>query len=81
MLSFGKWVSREEGTLKDEWGLTWKRIGRYNEFVNPPLAGAGIADVMRFPDSTDAGRYRGVREEAERPFRDTTYAVVGNLTG
>jgi uroporphyrinogen decarboxylase len=71
-------ADRSEGTVRDEWGLTWKRIGRYNEFVNPPLAGAGIPDLMHhvFPDPTDPGRYRGVRERAERLFRDTEYAVV-----
>ncbi len=59
-------------------GLTWKRIGRYNEFVNPPLAGASLQDLMRypFPDPSDPGRYRGVREWAERLFRETEYAVV-----
>ncbi len=64
--------------MKDEWGLTWKRIGRYNEFVNPPLAGAGLPDLLRyrFPDPSDPGRYRGVREQAERLFRETDFAVV-----
>jgi uroporphyrinogen decarboxylase len=71
-------VNASEGTMKDEWGLTWKRIGRYNEFVNPPLSGASIADVMRysFPDPTDPGRYRGVRERAEHLFNETDYAVI-----
>ena len=71
-------VDEAEGTMKDEWGLTWKRIGKYNEFVNPPLAGAEISDLMRysFPDPTDPGRYKGVRESAERLFRETDYAVI-----
>jgi uroporphyrinogen decarboxylase len=71
-------VDEAEGTTKDEWGLSWKRVGRYNEFVNPPLAGAELADLMRyrFPDPMDPGRYRGVREHAERLFRETDFAVV-----
>jgi uroporphyrinogen decarboxylase len=75
---FSPMVDVAQGTLKDEWGLTWKRIGRYNEFVNPPLAGAGIPELMGYtlPDPTDPGRYRGVREWAERLFRETEYAVV-----
>ncbi len=71
-------VDAAEGTLKDEWGLTWKRFGRYNELVNPPLVGAGIPELMRyaFPDPADPGRYRGVREWAERLFRETDHAVI-----
>jgi uroporphyrinogen decarboxylase len=71
-------VNEEEKTLKDEWGLTWKRVGKYNEFVNPPLAGASLSELIRFPfpDPTDPGRYRGVREKAEHLFRETECAVV-----
>jgi uroporphyrinogen decarboxylase len=71
-------VDDEEHSFVDEWGLTWKRVGRYNEFVKPPLAGAGLSDVLRypFPDPSDPGRYRGVREWAERLYRQTNCAVV-----
>ena len=71
-------VNKADQSFVDEWGLTWKRVGHYNEFVNPPLAGAEVADLMRyrFPDPTDPGRYRGVREWAQRLFRETDYAVV-----
>ncbi len=30
-------VNRAERSFVDEWGLTWKRVGGYNEFINPPL--------------------------------------------
>jgi uroporphyrinogen decarboxylase len=71
-------VDEEAKTIRDEWGLSWKKVGKYNEFVNPPLAGASLAELVRhrFPDPTDPGRYRGVREKAEKLFRETEYAVV-----
>lgn len=75
---FAPVVDEAEGSFVDEWGLTWKRVGRYNELVNPPLAGAELSDILRyrFPDPADPGRYRGVREWAERLHRETDYAVV-----
>jgi uroporphyrinogen decarboxylase len=71
-------IDAAAGTMKDEWGLSWKRVGKYNEFVNPPLAGADLSDLKRyaFPDPADPGRYRGVRESAERLFNETEFAVV-----
>lgn len=68
----------KEQTMIDEWGLTWKRFGKYNEFVNPPLEGATVEDVLkyRFPDPDDPGRYRGVKERAKRLYEETDYAVV-----
>jgi uroporphyrinogen decarboxylase len=71
-------INEEEKTFIDEWGLTWKRIGRYNEFINPPLRDASVQDVMKykFPDPTDPGRYRGVREWAKQLYEETDYAIV-----
>ena len=71
-------VDKEEQTTIDEWGLTWKRFGRYNEFINPPLEGADISDVLAydFPDTDDPGRYRGLEEWVRSLYDDTDYAVV-----
>ena len=71
-------VDARAQTFTDEWGLTWKRVGKYNEFIAPPLQGASVQELLgyRFPDPTDPGRYRGVRDWAERLYRDTDYAVV-----
>jgi uroporphyrinogen decarboxylase len=71
-------IDVEEQTFIDEWGLTWKRFGRYNEFVNPPLRGKEVKDVLAytFPDPTDPGRFRGVEAEARRLYDETGYAVV-----
>jgi uroporphyrinogen decarboxylase len=71
-------VDEEAQTTIDEWGLTWKRFGRYNEFINPPLEGADIHDVLRykFPDTDDLGRYRGLEEWVRQLYEETGYAVV-----
>jgi uroporphyrinogen decarboxylase len=76
--NFEPLVDEEEQTVVDEWGLTWKRIGKYNEFVNPPLEGATVQDVLNytFPDPEDPGRYRGVEEWAKKLHDETDYAVV-----
>lgn len=71
-------VNKEENTVIDEWGFTWKRYGKYNEFINPPLEGATLQEMMKhsMPDPDDPGRYRGVREWAKKLYEETDYAVV-----
>ncbi len=71
-------IDEKEKTMIDEWGLTWKRFGRYYEFVNPPMEGATVRDVLayKFPDPEDPGRYRGLKEWAETLYDKTEYAVV-----
>lgn len=71
-------INSEEQTMIDEWGLTWKKIGKYNEFINPPLEGASISDVInyKFPDPDDPGRFRGVEEWARDLYENTDFAVV-----
>ncbi len=79
--------SREEllpdGRWKDEWGVV--RIQppgcHYYELQESPLAGRiTAADIARypFPDPTDPGRFRGLRQRAERLRRETDYAVMFN---
>jgi uroporphyrinogen decarboxylase len=79
--------SREEilpdGRWKDEWGVVRVQPPgcHYYELQESPLSGRiTAADIARypFPDPTDAGRFRGLRERAERLRRQTDYAVMFN---
>ncbi len=76
--NFESVVNKKEKTFTDEWGLTWKKVGRYAEFVNPPLRGASLQDLLKykFPDPTDPGKYRGLEEWVKRLYNETEYAIV-----
>lgn len=73
-----------DGIAEDEWGIRTRRIGPYSEMVYHPLAGLTLEtlDDYRWPDPYEPGRVEGVREEAERLFKETDYAVsAGAVAG
>lgn len=72
----------------DEWGILRKRSSEgkyyYYDVVGSPLADATSIDDLekfRWPSGTDPGRVAGLREEAEYLYKNTQYALVGNLFG
>ena len=74
----------EPGHFYDGWGVKWKEVdtGRtvYRELEETPLANATSADLDRYPwwpDPLDPERFAGMREEAERLYHQTDYALVG----
>ena len=72
-----------EGRYRDDWGIVrYQPPGSpYYDLEHCPLAGEiTVADVARYPwpDPTDAGMYRGLREEARRLHYETDYAVMFN---
>ena len=74
------WTYEEdgEGCWKDEFGVTYKRVGFYADCFRPALRGADLAAVKayRFPDPTDPSRFRGLRDKALALHRGTDYALV-----
>lgn len=71
---------RSDGTLVDEFGLVYKRVGLYDEIVERPLACAETSrDVEDYslPPALDRGRW----EKAEQKVRKyaSSYAIVGDL--
>ncbi len=66
-----------DGTITDEWGITKKNVGSYMEIVGHPLAGAGLKDIHRYPwpDPYAPGRTEGLKEEVERLYHETGYAI------
>ncbi len=72
-----------DGRHKDEWGVVRVRPEgcHYYELQECPLAGEiTAADIANFPfpDPTDAGRFRGLRQRALRLKQETPYAVIFN---
>lgn len=75
-------VELGEGRYRDEWGVVRRKPPgvHYYELERSPLAGAiASADIARYkwPDPTDRGRFRGLREKA-LALRGTDYAVMFN---
>jgi uroporphyrinogen decarboxylase len=73
-----KYKEDAEGCWRDEFGVTYKRVGFSADCVGPALRGADLAAVKayRFPDPTDASRFRGLREKALALHAGTDYALV-----
>ena len=72
-----------DGRHKDEWGVVRVQPPGcyYYEMQISPLAGPITAETITrypFPDPTDAGRFRGLRERARRLREETDYAVMYN---
>ncbi|MBI4603893.1 MAG: hypothetical protein HY721_18205 [Planctomycetes bacterium] len=70
----------------DEWGITRRtqRVdGYYYDLCTPPLSGAAsVTDIERhpFPDPVDAGRFAGLREQAERVRAEGRVFVLGGIS-
>jgi uroporphyrinogen decarboxylase len=73
-----KYEEDGEGCWKDEFGVTYKRVGFYADCFRPALRGADLAAVKayRFPDPTEPSRFRGLREKALALHKGTDYALV-----
>ncbi len=63
-----------------DWGLIYREHGdgMMYEYTNHPLAGATIQSLadLPLPDARDPARWEGLREEAQRLYRETDYALA-----
>jgi len=74
----------DDHTYQDEWGVvrTMPAGSLYYDLVRAPLAEHVTLTAIeryRWPDPTDPGRYRGLREKARQLHRKTEYAIVLEL--
>ncbi len=81
-----QWKDRwlDEHTYQDEWGVvrTKPRDSYYYDLIGSPFAKDATVPAInshRWPDPEDPGRYRSLRERAQRLHRETDYAVVVDL--
>jgi uroporphyrinogen decarboxylase len=73
----------EPNHFYDEWGVKWKEFNAngvvYREVAESPLEKASVADLEAYawwPDPLDPARYQGLKELAERLYRETDYALI-----
>ena len=73
-----RYAENPDGTWKDEFGTTYKRLGLYADNVDPVLKGKSFAEVKayKFPDPTDPSRFMGLREKARALYSSTDFALV-----
>jgi uroporphyrinogen decarboxylase len=68
-----------DGSFSDNWGIRWRRaVGSpYYEIAEPPLAGASLEDIARYPwpNLADPRRFAGLRAKAQA-IQAAGYAVV-----
>ena len=72
--------------LTDEFGVVWSMPddgGLYMDISRHPLAKATISDLADYPwpDGSDASRFTGVREQAQRLRKETPYALATGIAG
>jgi len=72
------YAENPDGTWKDEFGTTYRRLGFYADNVDPVLKGKSFAEVKayKFPDPTDPSRFKGLREKAQALHSSTDFALV-----
>jgi len=68
----------------DEWGIRWrkpKKNGYYYDIENHPLSQASVKDLQHYewPDPTHLARVQGMRKRAEHLYKNTDYAIVGDV--
>ncbi len=77
-------IQIDERTYQDEWGVvrTMPPGAYYYDLIRAPFANDATLDAIdrhRWPDPSDPGRYRGLRERARILHEETDYAVVIDL--
>ena len=69
-----------DGSYIDQWGITWAKPAEGHFYVKKPIfTGEMTTDVLRqynWPDPTDPGYVRGLREAAQALHEGTDYAVI-----
>ena len=65
------------GCFKDEWGVTYRPSGPYNERIGHPLAEASIADLELFHwPEPHSSRVEGLAQEAKYLYENTGFSLV-----
>jgi uroporphyrinogen decarboxylase len=70
-------VEHSDGSWSDEWGVSYRKVGYYNQFVNPPLRNATLSEIEHYPwpDPGDPGRVQGLAERARHLYENTDYGI------
>lgn len=73
-----KAVVNEDGSYINEWGVTVKKVGMFNEWIDNPLIDADYADLDTFcwPKPYGGSRDRGLVEQAKWYYDNTDFAIA-----
>ena len=83
----GNWKAetRKDRSYVDEWGIVRKKAkgSWYFDVIVFPLEKANIDDLKRYswPDPDDPERFKRLKKEAEKLYRDNKYPIVVDPTG
>lgn len=66
-----------DGAYKNEWQITVKHIGQHSQRVTHPLETATLEELKKFPwpNPYHNNRAEGLREQVERIYKETNYAL------
>jgi len=71
-----------DGSLRDEWGVTWRRVDEGRHYINAggPFSGqeptAGLLEKFHWPNPLDPGRFRTLRSQAEAHRANSDAALI-----
>ncbi|GAA0182071.1 uroporphyrinogen decarboxylase family protein [Clostridium sediminicola] len=67
----------EDGSYVNEWGVTVKKVGMFNEWIDNPLKGAEISDLNTYnwPKPSQGNRDRDLKADVEHWYNDTDFAI------
>ena len=71
-----------DGSLYDEWGITWKHVGEGQHFINAdgPFyrqePDPALVEKFAWPDPLDPGRFRTLRRQVETHRARTDAAII-----
>ena len=71
-----------DGSLYDEWGITWRHLGEGQHFINcdGPFYGLepepALVEKFAWPDPLDAGRFRTLRSQAQTHRARSDAAII-----
>ncbi len=70
-------IEHPDGSWVDEWGISYRKAGYYNQIVANPLRTASLDEIKcyRGPDPSDQGRVTGLKERAKRLFQQTDFGL------
>lgn len=73
-------ITAPDGSWVDEWGITYKKVGPYAEMIKHPLSSKNLTirdlEEYKWPDPFAPGRAKGLKQKAQRLYRETDYAIV-----
>jgi uroporphyrinogen decarboxylase len=70
----------DKGIITNEWGMRFKNVGLYNEFIEYPLRGAETASDIKnhpFPSPSAEGRFTAAQRAIEKYGMD--YGIIADL--